>query len=246
MSPAAAPDLLATVPGVRVLLVEDEPDVADALARGLTADGFTVDVTHDGTDGLWLAQTNEYAAIVLDVMLPGTNGYEICRTLRADDDWTPILMLTAKDGEYDQAEGLDLGADDYLTKPTPYVVLLAHLRALIRRAEHRPADSTLQVGDLKLDPQTVRVWRGDDEIELSPKAFAVLEYLMSRPDHVVAKTEIVDNVWGHDFDGDPNIVEVYVSRIRSAIDGAFDRRSLETVRGLGYRLRSDGGRPVDG
>lgn len=224
---------------MRILVVEDEDGIATSLERGLTADGFAVDVASNGIDGLWMAQENPYSAIVLDVMLPGLNGYLVCRQLRADDNWTPILMLTAKDGELDEAEGLDTGADDYLTKPFSYVVLLARIRSLIRRSGAVPTSDTLRVGDLELDVGAHRVSRSGEDIELSPKALAVLEFLMRHPDKVVAKSDILANVWDHRFDGDPNIVEVYVSRVRAAIDAAFERSSLETVRGVGYRLRSD-------
>lgn len=227
---------------MRILVVEDEAGVASALRRGLEADGFAVDVADNGIDGLFLAQSNPYQAIVLDIMLPGKNGYVVCRTLRDEGNWTPILMLTAKDGDYDQAEGLDTGADDYLTKPFSYVVLLARLRAMIRRAgQSIPVPDVLEVGDLRLDPSRHQCFRGDVEVELSPRAMAVLEYLMRRPDHVVSKSEILAGVWDEAFDGDPNIVEVYVSRIRQAVDTAFGRHSLQTVRGVGYRLSLDRG-----
>ena len=228
---------------MRILLVEDEAGVAEAVKRGLEADGFAVDVADNGIDGLWMAQNNPYAAVVLDIMLPGLNGYRVCRQLRDEDNWTPILMLTAKDGSLDEAEGLDTGADDYLTKPFSYVVLLARLRALLRRSG-RATDTRrkeLAVGDLRYDPAARRAYRGDIEIELSPRAMAVLEYLLTRPGEVVSKAEILENVWDHAFEGDPNIVEVYVSRIRQAIDTAFGRRAIETVRGVGYRVSSTGG-----
>jgi len=225
---------------MRILVVEDEAGIAEALQRGLTADGFAVDVANDGVDGLHLARTNPYVAIVLDIMLPGLNGYRICSALREDGNAVPILMLTAKDGEYDEMEGLDTGADDYVTKPFSYPVLLSRLRALIRRAgtTTTPTDQ-LRVGDLMLDAHARRVYRGDTEIELSPKAFAVLEYLMRQQGLVMSKEQILENVWDHAFEGDPNIVEVYVSRIRTAIDTAFDRSTLQTVRGVGYRLIDD-------
>jgi DNA-binding response OmpR family regulator len=223
------------------LVVEDEAGIAQALVRGLTADGFVVDHADDGTEGLWLAQTHPYAAIVLDLMLPGTNGWQICSTLREAGDTTPILMLTAKDGEYDEIEGLETGADDYMTKPFSYPVLLTRLRALIRRSGSQPADLGLTVGDLRLDPAARTVHRGNTEIELSPKAFDVLRYLMGQAGLVVSKPSILANVWDHAFDGDPNIVEVYVSRLRNAIDGPFDRNAIETVRGVGYRFDANGG-----
>jgi DNA-binding response OmpR family regulator len=230
-----------TVAGVRLLVVEDEIGISTSLKRGFEADGFAVDVASNGTDGLWLARNNPYAVIVLDIMLPGVNGYEVCRRLRADGDDTPILMLTAKDDDLDQAEGLDTGADDYVVKPFSYVVLLARIRALIRRAQQVPASPVLEVGDLRLDPAAHRVWRGHDPVELSPRAMAVLEYLMREAGNVVSKDSILANVWDHAFVGDPNIVEVYISRIRQAIDSPYGRRALETVRGVGYRLDSAGG-----
>ena len=227
---------------MRILVVEDEEGIATSLQKGLTADGFTVDVADNGLDGLWLAQSNPYSAIVLDLMLPKLNGYRVCRQLREEGDMTPILMLTAKDGELDEAEGLETGADDYVTKPFSYTVLLARIRALIRRsasATGSDIDTKLRVGDLSFDSSAIRCWRGDKEVELSPRAMSVLEYLMFNANLVVSKDDILQNVWDHAFEGDPNIVEVYISRIRSAIDGAFDRHSLETVRGLGYRLSDD-------
>lgn len=226
---------------LRILVIEDEAGIAQALVRGLTADGFAVDHADDGTEGLWLAQTHPYAAIVLDLMLPGTNGWQVCATLRAEGNSTPILMLTAKDGEYDEIEGLETGADDYMTKPFSYPVLLTRLRALIRRAGAQPVDLVINVGDLRLDPSARTVHRGDVEIELSPKAFDVLQYMMGQAGLVVSKPSILANVWDHAFDGDPNIVEVYVSRIRNALDVPFGRNAIQTVRGVGYRLAADGG-----
>ena len=226
---------------MRLLVVEDEIGIATSLKRGFEADGFAVDVASNGTDGLWLAENNPYSVIVLDIMLPGLNGYEVCARLRDAGDDTPILMLTAKDGDLDQAEGLDTGADDYVVKPFSYVVLLARVRALMRRAAHEPASSTIEVGDLRLDPAAHRAWRGGTELELSPRAMAVLEYLMREAGNVVSKDAILANVWDHAFDGDPNIVEVYISRIRQAIDAPFDRNALQTVRGVGYRLDAAGG-----
>ncbi len=222
-------------------MVEDEIGIATSLKRGFEADGFAVDVASNGTDGLWLAENNPYSVIVLDIMLPGLNGYEVCARLRAAGDDTPILMLTAKDGDLDQAEGLDTGADDYVVKPFSYVVLLARVRALMRRATQEPASSAIEVGDLRLDPAAHKAWRGAVELELSPRAMAVLEYLMREAGNVVSKDSILANVWDHAFDGDPNIVEVYISRIRQAIDAPFGRRALQTVRGVGYRLDAAGG-----
>jgi two-component system, OmpR family, response regulator len=225
---------------VRVLVVEDEKRLAAGLKRGLEAEGFAVDVSLDGDDGLWRAREHPYDVIVLDVMLPGVNGYRICSTLRDEGNWTPILMLTAKDGEWDEAEALDTGADDYLTKPFSYVVLLARLRALVRRgARARP--SALTTGDLVLDPAGRRVTRDGTEVELTTRELSLLEYLMRRAGDVVSKRDVLDHVWDYDFEGDPNIVEVYVRRLREKVDRPFDRAAIETVRGAGYRLRADGG-----
>ncbi|MFE0251218.1 response regulator transcription factor [Streptomyces sp. NPDC059010] len=225
---------------MRVLVVEDEERFADGLRDGLEAEGFAVDVALDGVDGLWLARENSYDAIVLDVMLPGLNGYRLCRTLRAERDWTPILMLTAKEGEWDEIEGLDTGADDYLTKPVSYAVLLARLRALLRReARERPV--VLAAGDLRLDPAARTVSRAGRDIEVTAREFAVLEFLLRRTGEAVTKRTILDHVWGDDFEGDPNIVEVYVRRLRNKVDRPFGRRSLLTSRGHGYRLVPDDG-----
>ena len=226
---------------MRILVVDDEVGVTTALKRGLTADGFDVDVAHDGVEGLWLAETNPYRLIILDIMLPKMNGYRVCSTLRANGNVTPILMLTAKEGEYDEAEGLDTGADDYLTKPFSYVVLLARLRALLRRSANELRNEELVAGDLRFDSRSRKCWRGQTEIDLSPKAAAVLEFLMNHAGAVVTKDEILTNVWDRNFEGDPNIIEVYVSRIRSAIDTPFDRSALATVRGVGYRFDPRGG-----
>jgi two-component system OmpR family response regulator len=225
---------------VRVLVVEDEARLAEGLRRGFEAEGFAVDVAGTGTDGLWLARENEYSVIVLDIMLPGISGYRMCETLRAERDWTPILMLTAKDGEWDQVEALDTGADDYLTKPFSYAVLLARVRALLRRgAADRP--TVLEAGDIRVDPASRRVWRGETVIDVTAREFAVLEYLVRRKGDVVSKREVLDNVWDSDFEGDPNIVEVYVRHLRNKLDRPFDREAIETLRGAGYRLASNGG-----
>ena len=228
---------------MRVLLVEDEEALAETLAAGLRADGFAIDIARDGVQALTRIQSTEYDAMVLDIMLPGPSGYEVVRRLRSEGVWVPVLMLTAKDGEYDEADALDLGADDYLTKPFSYVVLLAHLRAVIRRgAPERPV--ALTAGDLVLDPATRTCRRGTTGIELTPREFAVLEYLMRRCEQVVSKAEIMANVWDTFYDGDPNVVEVYVGYLRRKIDAPFGRHSIETVRGAGYRLRDDMPRPV--
>lgn len=225
---------------MRVLLVEDEVRLARTMRRGLEAEGFVVDVAHDGTEGLWRAREGTYGAIVLDIMLPGVNGYRICSELREAGDWTPILMLTAKDGEFDEAEALDTGADDFLSKPFSFVVLTARLRALLRRgAPERPA--VLAAGDLRLDPAAHRCWRAGTEVALSPREFTLLEYLLRRPGQVVSRSDILRNVWDAAYDGDSNIVEVYVRYLRRKIDGPFHRQAIETVRGFGYRLAPDGG-----
>lgn len=225
---------------MRLLVVEDEVRLAEGLKRGLEAEGFAVDVASNGTDGLWLARENRYAAILLDIMLPGLNGYLVCRALREADDWTPVLMLTAKDGDWDQVEALDTGADDYLTKPFSFAVLVARVRALIRRgAGPRPA--VLSAGDLELDPATRAVRRGDTAVDLTAREFAVLEFLMRRAGEVVSKREILEGVWDFDFDGDPNIVEVYVRHLRNKVDRPFGREGIQTLRGAGYRLAVDGG-----
>ena len=225
---------------MRVLVVEDERTLADGLRKGLEAEGFAADVTHDGNDGLHMAREHAYDAIVLDIMLPGMNGFRVCAALREAGVWTPILMLTAKDGEYDEAEALDTGADDYVTKPFSYVALVARLRALIRRgAAERPP--VLEAGDLRFDPGARRVWRGESEIRLTAREASLLEFLLRRAGQVVSKTEILDHVWDDRFDGDLNIVEVYVRHLRNKLDRPFERASIETVRGAGYRLAADGG-----
>jgi DNA-binding response OmpR family regulator len=224
---------------MRILVIEDEGRLATALKRGLEAEGASVDIALTGTDGLWMARENPYDALVADIMLPGINGFQICTELRGEGNWTPILMLTAKDGELDEAEALDAGADDYLTKPFSYVVLRAHLRALMRRgAKERPP--VLIAGDLAVDPATRRCRRGDDEIELTAREYSVLEYLMRRAGEVVSKREVLDHVWDYNFEGDPNIVEVYVRYLRNKVDRPFGRHAIETIRGCGYRMASDG------
>ncbi len=225
---------------MRILVIEDEEVIARAVQRGLRADGFAVDIAGDGQDGLWMAREHHYDAIVLDILLPGMNGFRVCRQLREEANWTPILMLTAKDGELDEAEALDTGADDYLVKPFSYVVLVARLRALIRRgAGERP--SALRAGSLLLDRASHRCSRGDVDISLTPREFSILELLMSRAGEALSKREIIEHVWDEDFDGDGNIVEVYVGYLRRKLDAPFGCHSLETVRGVGYRLSPDGG-----
>jgi DNA-binding response OmpR family regulator len=225
---------------VRVLVVEDEQGLAEGLRRGLEAEGFATDVAATGTDGLWMAREHPYDAIVLDIMLPGMNGYVVCRTLREEQIWTPILMLTAKDGELDEAEALDTGADDYVTKPFSYVALVARIRALIRRgAAERPA--VLRAGDLRFDPGSRRTFRGDTELTLTAREAALLEFLLRRAGGVASKIDIVDHVWAGEFDGSLNIVEVYIRHLRNKVDRPFGRAAIQTVRGAGYRLAADGG-----
>ena len=219
-----------------MLVVEDERRLAAAVRRGLTAEGFVVDVAHDGVDGLHLAREGGYDAVVLDLMLPGLSGYQVCERLRAERNWVPVLILSAKDGEYDQADGLDLGADDYMTKPFSYVVLAARLRALLRRGA-RPRPAVLAAGDLRLDPAAKTVRRGEREIELTAREFALLEYLMRRSGQVVAKAELLEHVWDPDAVADLNVVEVYAGYLRRKIDTPFGRNALQTVRGAGLPAR---------
>ncbi|WP_432014528.1 response regulator transcription factor [Streptomyces cucumeris] len=217
---------------MRLLIVEDERRLAVSLAKGLRAEGFAVDVAHDGREGLHRAQEGVHDLIVLDIMLPGMNGYHVCGALRAAGNDVPILMLTAKDGEYDEAEGLDTGADDYLTKPFSYVVLVARVRALLRR--RGPAASpVVRIGELSVDRGARRVERDGDGIALTAKEFSVLEHLALRPGDVISKAEILEHVWDFAYDGDPNIVEVYISALRRKLGAGL----IETVRGAGYRLR---------
>jgi two-component system OmpR family response regulator len=221
-------------------MVEDEARLAETVSRGLSAEGFVVDVVHDGVDGLINARSRDYDVIILDIMLPSMNGYDICRELRQDGVWTPILMLTAKDGEYDQVDAFELGADDYLTKPFSFVVLQARLRALVRRgAPARP--TVLTAGDLTLDPATRVVRRDGEEIKLTQREFGLLQYLMRNPDTVKSKAEILQSVWDMNYEGDDNVVEVYIGYLRRKVDQPFGRRSIETVRGVGYRLLGSGG-----
>ncbi|ONM50003.1 response regulator [Nocardia donostiensis] len=223
---------------MRLLIVEDEKRLALALAKGLTAEGFAVDVVHDGVDGLHWATSADYDLIILDIMLPGMNGYRVCAALRAAGHETPVLMLTAKDGEYDEAEGLDTGADDYLSKPFSYVVLVARIRALLRRRT-RGGARVLRIGDLVVDPATHTCRRGGRDVALTAKEFAVLEHLAVRAGEVVSKADILHHVWDFAYEGDPNIVEVYISTLRRKIDAPFGCRTILTVRGAGYRLAAD-------
>jgi DNA-binding response OmpR family regulator len=225
---------------MRILVVDDEVRLADGIRRGLEAEGFAVDVAHNGVDGLWRAREIAYDAIVLDLMMPGMSGWKVCEALRAEENWTPVLMLTAKDGEWDQVEALETGADDYVTKPFSFAVLVARLRALIRRgATERP--TVLEAGDLRLDPAARTVRRGDTGIDLTSREFSVLEHLMRHRGQVLSKRDLIAGVWNDDFEGDPNIVEVYVGHLRRKVDRPFGRAAIETVRGAGYRLAADGG-----
>jgi len=225
---------------MRLLVVEDEVRLARALQKGLRSEGFAVDLSHDGAAGLESARSGNYDAIVLDVMLPRLSGYEVVRALRRDRNWVPVLMLSAKDGEFDEADGLDVGADDYLTKPFSYVVLVARLRALLRRgAPERPA--VLAAGDLVLDPAAKQVARGDTPISLTAREFSLLEYLMRRAGEVVSRFDLLEHVWDAYGTSEANVVEVYVGYLRRKIDTPFGRAAVTTVRGVGYRLETDGG-----
>jgi two-component system, OmpR family, response regulator len=225
---------------MKVLVVEDDARIAAAIRRGLEAEGFGVGVAVDGPEGLWMAAEGAYDVIVLDLMLPGRNGFQVCADLRARGDWTPILVLTAKDGELDEAEALDTGADDYLAKPFSYQVLVARLRALARRTSTR-AVAPVQVGDLRLDGAARRASRGEHELALTAREFDVLERLVRSAGAVQSKQDLLAAVWDDDFEGDPNIVEVYIARLRRKVDEPFGRHSIETLRGAGYRLVDDAG-----
>lgn len=220
---------------MKVLLVEDEAAMVDALQRGLTAEGFVTDAAMNGVDGLWMAQENNFDVIILDIMLPGISGYEVCRRLRAGGSTVPILMLTAKDGEFDEADALDLGADDFLSKPFSFIVLLARLRALLRRA---PVDRepVLTAGSIRLDPAARRCWRGEMEIMLTTREFSLAEFLIRRKGQVVSRNTIAEHVWDSELDIDSNVIEVYVGYLRRKLDEGRTRGLIETVRGIGYRL----------
>ncbi len=226
--------------GVRILIVEDEIKMAALIRRGLVEEAYAADVATTGEDALRMAHSTEYDAIILDVMLPGTDGFDLCGALRKGGVWSPVLMLTARDAVEDRVAGLDAGADDYLTKPFSFAELLARLRALARRgAGERPA--VLEVGDLRLDPATRQVWRGDEEIGLSAKEFSLLETFMRRPGEVLSRYQLLEHAWDYGYENRSNVIDVYVGYLREKIDRPFDRRSIETVRGVGYRLRRDGG-----
>jgi two-component system, OmpR family, response regulator len=223
---------------MRILIVEDELKMAALIRRGLREEGMSVDVTERGEDALWMAGSTEYDAIVLDVMLPGIDGFETCRRLRDDDVWSPVLMLTARDAVEDRVEGLDGGADDYLVKPFSFAELLARLRALSRRGPvERPV--VLKVGDLRLDPATRQAWRGEQEIALSTKEFALLEAFMRRPGQVLSRYQLLEHAWDYEYENRSNVVDVYVRYLRRKIDRPFGADSIETVRGAGYRLRKE-------
>jgi two-component system OmpR family response regulator len=223
---------------VRVLIVEDDMRLAAAIRRGLKAEGVVADVARSGEDALWMAGSTEFDAVILDLMLPGIDGFETCRRLRVDGVWTPIIMLTARDAIEDRVRGLDRGADDYLVKPFSLVELLARLRALARRGgAERP--SVLEVAGLRMDPATQQVWRGDQEIHLSRKEFVLLETFMRRPGEVLSKFQLLERAWDYDYENRSNVVEVYVRYLREKVDRPFGVESIETVRGAGYRLRKD-------
>jgi two-component system, OmpR family, response regulator len=222
---------------MRVLVVEDEKKLGELLGRGLREEGYAADVADRGEEALWMARAVPYDAIVLDVMLPGADGFEICRRLRHEGVWTPVLMLTARDGVDDRVVGLDAGADDYLTKPFAFEELLERIRALTRRGQvERPA--VLAVGDLRLDPAAHRAWRGEQELDLSAKEFAMLELFMRRPGVTLSRTQLLDGAWDIAFESRSNVVDVYVRYLREKIDRPFGEDSIETVRGVGYRLRA--------
>jgi two-component system OmpR family response regulator len=226
---------------MNVLVVEDEVKMAALIRRGLKEQGLTVDVAGSGEEGLGMARSSSYDAVVLDVILPGIDGFETCRQLRQEGIWAPVLMLTARGALEDRVAGLDGGADDYLTKPFSFAELQARLRALVRRGQaERPP--LIEVGELRLDPATRQVWRGETEVELSAKEFVLLETFMRSPGHVLTRTQLLDQAWEYDFEHRSNVIEVYVRYLRRKIDLPFGVKSLETVRGAGYRLRKDGGR----
>ncbi|MDQ6795290.1 MAG: response regulator transcription factor [Chloroflexota bacterium] len=223
---------------MRVLVVEDSPKMASLLRRGLTEEGYAVDVAANGVDGVWLATEESFDAILLDVVLPDIDGFEVCRRLRRAGRWAPLLMLTARDDVSDRVRGLDAGADDYLTKPFAFEELFARVRSLVRRGPHEQSP-LLEIGDLVLDPAEHSVRRGSQPVNLTPKEFALLQYFMQHPGEALTRSRLLEHVWDFAFDGDPNIVDVYVGYLREKIDRPFGRASLETIRGVGYRLRSE-------
>jgi two-component system OmpR family response regulator len=223
---------------MRLLVVEDSPKMASLLRRGLTEEGYAVDVVSNGVDGVWLATEESFDAILLDVVLPDIDGFEVCRRLRRAGRWAPLLMLTARDDVSDRVRGLDAGADDYLTKPFAFEELFARVRSLVRRGPHEQSP-LLEIGDLLLDPAEHSVRRGSQPVNLTPKEFALLQYFMQHPSEALTRARLLEHVWDFAFDGDPNIVDVYVGYLREKIDRPFGRASLETVRGVGYRLRSE-------
>jgi two-component system, OmpR family, response regulator len=225
---------------MRLLIVEDDLKLAGLLRRGLSDEGLAVDVARSGEDALWMAAATPYDAVVLDVMLPGIDGFETCRRLRDEDVWAPVLLLTARDSVEDRVAGLDGGADDYLTKPFSFAELSARLRALVRRG-HPERPAVLTVGDLRLDPATRRAWRGDQEIELSRKEFALMEVFMRRPGDVLSRLALLEHAWDFGYENRSNVIDVYVRYLREKVDRPFGVESIQTVRGAGYRLSEDGG-----
>ena len=223
---------------MRILVVEDSPKMASLLRRALTEEGYAVDVLGNGVDAVWLATEQSFDAIVLDVVLPDIDGFEVCRRLRRADRWAPLLMLTARDDVSDRVRGLDAGADDYLTKPFAFEELFARLRSLVRRGP-RERSPILEIDDLVLDPAEHSVRRGNEPVNLTPKEFALLQYLMRHPGEALTRPRLLEHVWDFAFDGDPNIVDVYVGYLRDKIDRPFGRASIQTIRGVGYRLRNE-------
>ncbi|MBG6214748.1 two-component system OmpR family response regulator [Cryobacterium sp. CAN_C3] len=220
---------------MKILIVEDEASIVKALQTGLAAEGFVTEAAMNGIDGLWMAEENEFDVIILDIMLPGLSGYDVCRRLRSRGATVPILMLTAKDGEYDEADALDLGADDFLSKPFSFVVLLARLRALLRRApiEREPV---LTAGSIRLDPAARRCWRGEEEVTLTAREFSLAEFMIRRKGQVVSRNIIAEHVWDSELDIDSNVIEVYIGYLRRKLDDGRTKGLIDTVRGTGYRL----------
>ncbi len=226
---------------MRVLIVEDQVRMASLIQRGLRKEGMAADIATTGDDALWMAAATDYDAVILDVMLPGVDGFDVCRQLRGKAVWSPVLMLTARDAVRDRVAGLDSGADDYLSKPFSYAELLARLRALVRRGPiERPTE--LRIGDLRLDPAQHRAWRSETELTLSPKEFSLLEIFMRRPGQVLSRFDLLEHAWDYSYENRSNIVDSYIRLLRVKVDRPFGVESIETVRGAGYRLRQDGGR----